>query len=157
MKKSPQFEKALSIQRDEKKYAFPLNYAFMGAWLMAQFKAHNIKVYNTPEDNSLAEYFVVCTVDNPIQGQAIVREIESAIKVSEQKVHSKEGERSGDWILIDTGDVIFHLFLASSRDVYALDELWGHFKTVEIPQEFYFSATMNTEIASDKTGKSDYF
>ena len=67
---------------------------------------------------------------------------------------SKEGWKAdSDWILLDLGDIIVHIFLESSRSVYDLDNLWSESRPVEIPQEYYFSSEEAEAALDDK----DYF
>jgi ribosome-associated protein len=157
MKESHYYSESNKILKQEEKYPFPLNFAMMGAWLMAQFKGTEIKIFQTPQEQSLADFFVLCSVSNPMQAQAILREIELVIKTSNEKILSKEGENSGEWLLVDIGDVIFHIFQDSSRDIFALDELWSKYNSVEIPQDFYFSNIKKSNLEQDDQSSNDYF
>ncbi len=65
---------------------------------------------------------------------------------------SCEGYESADWILLDTGDVMIHVFNGPSRDVYDLDMIYAKNEQVKIPEEFYFGkpTTATTEKADLK-------
>ncbi len=71
------------------------------------------------------DYFVVCNAPTAAQVRAIADGIEE--KLDEKNVHfsHKEGYQEGEWVLLDYGDVVVHIFKDESRDYYALEKLWG--------------------------------
>ena len=91
-----------------------------------------IKVLNVRDLTSIADYFVLCSTRNQKQSQAAADEVEE--KMAELGVNAtrKEGYREGDWILLDFGDVIVHIFTDEERRHYDFDTLWK-----EAPAEEY--------------------
>jgi len=85
------------------------------------------------EQTSIADYFVIATVDNERQGKAIEDELLQKLRV-EQNIRPLgiEGveNRGGGWVLVDYGDVIVHLFTEESRNHYKLEELWNKAQVV---------------------------
>ncbi len=80
------------------------------------------------EQTSLANYFVIATVDNERQGNAIRDDLHEKLHIQERvRPLNHEGmqESGGGWVLLDYGDVILHLFTEESRNFYKLDELWN--------------------------------
>jgi ribosome-associated protein len=77
---------------------------------------------------SIADYFVIATIDNERQAKAIEDELLQKLRI-EQNIRplNMEGveNNSGGWVLLDYGDVIIHLFTAEMRRYYNLEELWN--------------------------------
>jgi ribosome-associated protein len=79
------------------------------------------------------DYFVICTGRNPRQAQAIAEELRETLKREDRVIaRHADGERQGDWILLDYLDVIVHVFTPDARAFYRLESLWG-----EVPSETY--------------------
>ena len=91
-----------------------------------------IKVLNVRDLTSIADYFVLCSTRNQKQSQAAADEVEEKMAELGVKATPKEGYREGDWILLDFGDVIVHIFTDEERRHYDFDTLWK-----EAPAEEY--------------------
>ena len=124
----------------DKKYPSPQNFAMACAWIMGNFKALNLKILDVKKLSSLADYFILASTTNPVQSSAIADEIVMQLKKHQRLPVSREGQQSSDWILIDLGDIIVHIFSEHSRDLYNLDELWQNAPTVDIPSDYYIPA-----------------
>lgn len=98
-------------------------------------KAQNIVVLDLREITSLADYFIICTGTNVRQNQAISDEVHLRLKQAGQLPISVEGYENAEWILMDYGDVIVHIFLDRTRSFYDLERLWRHARPVETPPE----------------------
>ncbi|MDH5580835.1 MAG: ribosome silencing factor [Bdellovibrionales bacterium] len=130
---------------DSEQFEFPLNIAMASAWVMGNLKGTNLKIYDVSNRTSLADYFILGSMSNAVQAKAAAEEISLQLKRLGYPSKSIEGKDGADWILLDHGDVIVHIFVDISRDNYALDELWSDCKQVEIPQEYYFSGTNDSD------------
>ena len=88
-------------------------------------KATDILVQDVRELVSITDYFVIVTATNSRQVEAIVDEIEDALR---EQAHIKpshtEDSRDGSWSLLDYGDVVVHVFMPEAREYYRLEELW---------------------------------
>lgn len=87
----------------------------------------DILLLNVSEQTTIATYFVIATVDNERQANAIRDELWEQLQVQEKIRPLNTGEsteRTGGWILLDYGDVILHLFTEEARSYYNLEELW---------------------------------
>ena len=73
---------------------------------------------------SYTDFFVVVTGANARQTRAIADEIQKRLR-AEARPARVEGEREGDWILIDYIDVVVHVFTPDTREFYRLEQLWG--------------------------------
>ena len=97
-------------------------------------KATDIKVLDLKEVTSFTDYFVIGSAANPRQSHAICDEIEKGLKEMGERPVSVEGFDPGEWILMDYGDFLVHIFSASARSFYDLERLWRHAKVLEIPE-----------------------
>lgn len=91
-------------------------------------QASDIVLLDVHEQTSIADYFVIATVDNERQAKAIEDDLLEKLRM-EQNIRplSIEGveNRGGGWTLVDFGDVIVHLFTEESRNHYQLEDLWN--------------------------------
>jgi ribosome-associated protein len=147
-------EKHVNEIMEDKEIGFPKNMAMASAWVLGNLKGVNLKVMDTSKTSSLSDYFVLCSATNITQAQSMAEEVLVQLKRHGYQALSKEGWAvDSDWILLDMGDIIVHIFLENSRTVYDLDNLWLEAKPVEIPQEYYFSSEEAEAALDDK----DYF
>ena len=88
-------------------------------------KAENIQICDVRRLTFIADFFVICSGFNKRQLQSIAHDIE--LKLHEQGIHwiGLEGYADAQWILMDYGDVIIHLFDKEVRNFYDLELLWG--------------------------------
>jgi ribosome-associated protein len=84
------------------------------------------------EITSFTDFFVICSVTNPRQGQAICDEVHKQMKDRGELPVSLEGYDRAEWILMDYGDVLVHIFSETARSYYGLERLWGHAKKVPL-------------------------
>lgn len=136
-------------------FEFPLNHAMASAWILANFKGENLKIFDLKNSSALVDYSILATAQNPTQARAMVDEISLNLKIHGAHIVSYEGYESADWILLDTGDVMVHVFNGPARDVYDLDMIYAKNSQVKIPEEFYFSQA--TAAKSSKEDLKGYF
>jgi ribosome-associated protein len=96
-------------------------------------KATDIRVLDLTGITSFTDYFVLCTGANARQIQAISDEIGLTLKNSGELPISVEGYNQAEWLLMDYGDCLVHIFSPRARDYYDLERLWRNAKHVEIP------------------------
>jgi ribosome-associated protein len=84
-------------------------------------KAAAVLVFNLVDLTPMADYFVLSTAASDRQARAIA----DAIAEKLGPAGSVEGLQSANWILMDYGDVVFHIFQEEARRFYALERLWG--------------------------------
>lgn len=102
----------------------------------AEKKAVNMVALDLREIASFTEYFVIATGANQRQVQAIADEINEQLKkqLSRRPVRI-EGYNAAEWVLLDYGDFVVHLFDKNAREFYDLERLWRDARRVEIPAE----------------------
>jgi ribosome-associated protein len=98
-------------------------------------KALDVVVLDLREITSFADTFLICTGTNPRQNQAVCDEIYQQLKKRGELPVSQEGYENGEWILLDYGDLICHIFLEKTRTYYDLERLWRHARRMEVPAE----------------------
>jgi len=83
---------------------------------------------------SFAEFFLVCSGSSTRQVQAIADEVMDRLKKdrNSRPLHT-EGYEAGNWVLLDYGDLIVHIFTEEARDFYQLERLWRDADRVELP------------------------
>ena len=75
---------------------------------------------------------MICSASNPRQGHAVCDEIEKQLKETGERPVSIEGYDQADWILMDYGDFLVHIFSENARKYYDLERLWRGAETVAL-------------------------
>ena len=88
-------------------------------------KAEKLVVLNLQGLTTISDYFVLATAGSDRQAQALSDAVEVALKAAGRRPLSIEGYSSAAWILLDYGDVVFHVFHDEARRFYGLERLWG--------------------------------
>jgi ribosome-associated protein len=88
-------------------------------------KAEKLVVLNLQGLTSMSDYFVLATAGSDRQAQALADAVETALEEEGRRPLSVEGYPKASWILVDYGDVVFHIFHEGARRFYGLERLWG--------------------------------
>jgi ribosome-associated protein len=99
-------------------------------------KALEPVVLDLREIASFTDYFVIVSGANERQVQAISDEIYETLKKSGHAAARVEGYKTAEWILLDYGDFVVHVFEQKARKFYDLERLWRESKRIEVPAEF---------------------
>ena len=91
---------------------------------LEDIKGRDIQVIDTSGLTSLFDSIVVASADSSRQTKALARHVASKVKEAGGDVTSIEGEASGEWILVDLGNVIVHVMQPAVRSFYNLEALW---------------------------------
>lgn len=102
----------------------------------AEKKALDPVVLDLREIASFTDYFVIVSGANERQVQAISDEIYESLKKTGHAAARVEGYKTAEWILLDYGDFVVHVFEQKARSFYDLERLWRESKRVELPAEF---------------------
>ena len=94
-------------------------------------KGLDIKILNITGLSPLADYFVLATGSNPNQLHAISDAVLEELSKSGKHPSQIEGYQSANWILMDYGDFMVHIFSEEARDFYKLERIWKDAKTEE--------------------------
>ena len=88
-------------------------------------KGFDIAVMDVRELTSVASYMIVASASSSRQTKAIANNVQEKLKALGIEVRGTEGEREGEWVLVDLGDIIVHIMLPATRAYYNLEQLWG--------------------------------
>ena len=99
-------------------------------------KAIEPVVLDLREIASFTDYFLIVSGANERQVQAISDEVYESLKKSGHAAARVEGYKTAEWILLDYGDFVVHVFEQKARQFYDLERLWRESKRVELPAEF---------------------
>ena len=94
-------------------------------------KGADIVIYDLKGLSDVADFFVITTAQSKAQSRAICESISHDLK--KRGVHriGQEGNAGGQWVLLDYGDCVIHIFSPALREYYGLESLWGDAPKVE--------------------------
>src|ERR1700761_2473462 len=105
-------------------------------WAAQEKKALEPIILDLREISSITDYLVICSAQSEPQIKAIANGVEAALKESlGRHPLAVDGFPTSQWIVIDYGDVMIHIFHEQKRGVYALEDLWSDAKQVNIPAQ----------------------
>jgi len=92
---------------------------------LEDIKGRDIHVYNTARMPSMFERVVIASGESTRQVKALADNVQEKAREKGARVYGVEGEASGEWVLVDLGDVVVHIMHPTVRDFYNLEEVWG--------------------------------
>jgi ribosome-associated protein len=92
---------------------------------LEDIKGHDILVFNTARMPSMFERVVIASGDSTRQVKALSDRVQEKVREVGVRVYGVEGEASGEWVLVDLGDVVVHIMHPTVRSFYNLEEVWG--------------------------------
>lgn len=98
-------------------------------------KAEDLSLIDISEVSVLADYFLIASGNNRNQVQAMADNVEEQLGRAGFTVKNVEGYQTGNWILMDYGDMIVHVFDRQNRLFYDLERIWRDGKQID-PEEF---------------------
>ncbi len=98
--------------------------ALTAAQIAKSKKATRVVVLDLKGQSDVCSHIMICSAQNDRQAKAIADAIDAEIKSKNVKALAIEGKQSGQWVLIDFGSTIVHIFLDQIRDYYALEKLF---------------------------------
>ncbi len=96
-------------------------------------KAKDTVVLELKDLSTIADYFVICSGENPAQIRAIAEAIQESFP--KDRVLGKEGMSSARWVLIDYGDIVINIFNEETRAYYDLEKLWIDAPRIHIKEQ----------------------
>lgn len=90
----------------------------------ADKKATDVLVLEISKVLDIADYFLICSGSGDKQTKAISNEVRKVLREKGASPLRAAGEDAGDWILLDYGDFVVHIFTEVTRDYYQLERLW---------------------------------
>ena len=95
-------------------------------------KADDIKVISIEKVSSLADYFIIASGSNRNQIQAMVDNVDEMMEKAGYFKKQVEGYQNANWILLDYGDLVIHVFDTENRLFYDLERIWRDGDSVEV-------------------------
>ena len=118
-----------------KKKLSGLERAIKCAELALDKKAYEVRILEIAGLSTIADYLVIATGTSDKQVQAIAESVKVGMKQYDMHIDI-EGMDEGKWVVIDYGDILFHVFIQDLRSYYDLDGLWAAAPSVAIPEKF---------------------
>ena len=88
-------------------------------------KAQDIQVYNTTELSDLFDRVIIASATSNRQTRALANNVRTKVKEAGHEYVASEGEETGEWVLVDRGDIVVHIMQPMIRSYYRLEEIWG--------------------------------
>ena len=88
-------------------------------------KAQDIRVYDTVHLTSMFDRLAIASGTSNRQTKALAASVRDKVKEKGGQIVSMEGEDTGEWVLVDLGDMVVHIMQPAIRDYYRLEEIWG--------------------------------
>lgn len=92
----------------------------------------DISLIEITDVSTLADYFLICTATSSTHVKALCDSVEEALDGIGEPMLSREGHRSGTWVLMDFGCVVVHVFTQETRSFYNLERLWQDGRQVNL-------------------------
>lgn len=96
-------------------------------------KANDVQILNMVSLTAEADFFVICSAETQVQIRTIVSEIIDELEKAGVKPLRHEGRSNNNWILLDYGSVVVHVFQEDDRAYYNLEKLWADAERVPLP------------------------
>ncbi|SEO83608.1 ribosome-associated protein [Salinihabitans flavidus] len=91
---------------------------------LTEDKAEDIVQIDLRGKSAMADYMVICSGRSSRQVTSMSEKLVDRLKQEFGRASKVEGKQTGDWVLIDTGDVIVHVFRPEVREFYQLEKMW---------------------------------
>ena len=88
-------------------------------------KAQDIRIFDTSHLTSMFDRIAVASGTSNRQTKALASSVRDSVKAAGGQILSMEGEGTGEWVLVDLGDMVVHIMQPAIRAYYRLEELWG--------------------------------
>jgi ribosome-associated protein len=92
---------------------------------LEDIKGQNIAVFDSQPLTSLFDRVVIVSGTSNRQTKALAKHLHDKVKQAGGDVFGAEGEESGEWVLVDLGDIVVHIMQPAIREYYRLEEIWG--------------------------------
>ncbi|HPQ60734.1 MAG TPA: ribosome silencing factor [Syntrophales bacterium] len=110
-------------------------------------KAGNLLILKVRELTSFTDYFIICSGTSDRQVRSIAEHIEERLKKEGILPIGVEGRQGGNWILMDYGEVILHIFFETTREFYEIERLWAEAPVLAVPDSVRKIEDLGEEMA----------
>src|SRR6478672_8141389 len=92
---------------------------------LEDIKARDIAAFDVRQQTSLYDTLVIASADSNRQVKALANHVRDKLKEAGATILGVEGEETGEWVLVDAGDIVVHVMQPAVRAYYNLEELWA--------------------------------
>lgn len=96
---------------------------------LEDIKAFDITVMDVRNLTSMTSYMIVASANSTRQAKAIADNVREKMREKGIILRGTEGEKDGEWVLVDLDDIVVHVMIPSARAYYNLEQLWGETET----------------------------
>ena len=93
--------------------------------VLSDNKAKDIIKINLEKKSSIADFMIICSGTSSRHVISLSNFLLEALKKENLNTLNVEGKSNGDWVLVDAGDIIIHLFRSEVREYYGLEKMWA--------------------------------
>ncbi len=94
----------------------------------------DIRLLKTEDLTVLADYFILCTATSTPHVRALYDEVDKQLSLAGMPPMRREGYRNSNWLLLDFGCMIVHIFQKETREFYNLERLWNDAQEIDIAE-----------------------
>ena len=88
-------------------------------------KGFDITVMDVRKLTSMTSYMIVASATSSRQAKAVADNVREKMKEKGYNIRGTEGEKEGEWVLVDLNDIVVHIMVPTTRAYYNLEQLWG--------------------------------
>jgi ribosome-associated protein len=110
-------------QKAETDYLDAMKAAVIDA--LEDIKGFDITAMDVRKLTNMTSYMIVCSATSSRQAKAIGDNVREKMKEKGYEIRGTEGEKEGEWVLVDLNDIVVHIMVPASRAYYNLEQLWG--------------------------------
>jgi ribosome-associated protein len=88
-------------------------------------KGFDISVMDVRKLTSMTSYMIVASANSSRQAKAVADNVREKLKEKGYQIRGTEGEKEGEWVLVDLNDIVVHIMVPATRAYYNLEQLWG--------------------------------
>jgi ribosome-associated protein len=115
--------KDLDAVKTEATYLDTMKAAVIDA--LEDIKGFDISVMDVRKLTNMTSYMIVCSATSSRQAKAIGDNVREKMKEKNYTIRGTEGEKEGEWVLVDLNDIVVHIMVPATRAYYNLEQLWG--------------------------------
>jgi ribosome-associated protein len=110
---------------------------------LEDIKANDIEILDVTKRATIFDRMIIASAVSTRQARAIANNVNDKVKESGGTSYGTEGEGSGEWVLVDLGDVLVHIMLPAVRTHYDLEGLWSELETGVVEQKITSNQSKN--------------
>lgn len=92
---------------------------------LEDIKASDITVMDVSKLTAITSCMIIASASSSRQAKSLAHNVQEKMRELGVAITGVEGEREGEWVLVDLGDIVVHIMLQSTREYYNLEQLWG--------------------------------